>query len=480
MIIKVKRNVNDDSKKHDHLHLSRRDFIARGVITGAMTVALPKILMGGLVKDAVAAATCPTPVRTPGGMSHVLFEGGMTAGAYILGDIPSQIAASSATAAARYGINQNMLKLGANFNVNADSIFWKVLQQTGMDLGYSASQWRVALNKVSAGAHYGPFNQDDGGAAGTGLLGRTAAFKQTPVNALEIGVNHKLVGFANGMPVASVRGQPGVADIGKVFSLNPSNLTNAQTMANSAAAAASLSDLFSSMFNTKGRTGGTTAVANATCGFAGDSVLADPAYGSALFNPAAIPALSPLVAGGKLTTGEQAYLAAFYNAAIGLTAGNGIQEGGFDYHGQTPQNIGAATYRVARIVGMWLAASDKAGANATLSIVSNGQAIAKGFTSAMINGVTGNVQNADGDAGGNFNGAALLMFSPNGAAPGLKNTGAFDTTNGDVRSTIGAELAIAGIYASAISFIKGSLSDSDRVRLGLATAADFKNVSLLA
>jgi hypothetical protein len=481
MIIKVKKPIVEQNMKHDHMHLSRRDFISRGIYAGALTVALPKILAGGLIKDAVAAATCPAPSRTPGGMSHLFCDGGFTVGAYILTDTPSGIAASSATAAARYGIDQTMLNLGPNFNVNANSMFWKTLQAAGPDLGYTATTWRVALAKVGAGAHYGPFNQDDGGADGTGLVYRLGSLKKSDIaKSLEIGVSHKLVPFSNGMPVATVKGRPAVTDLAKVFSLTPSNLTNAATMANSAAAAGMLSDLFSSMMGISGRTGGSTATTNTTCGFVGDATVADPTYGATLFDPTKIAALTPLTASGKISAGEQAYLAAFYNASIGITSGNGIQEGGFDYHGQdVTTNIGPACQRVARIVAMWVAASDKAGAVSTLSIVSNGQAIAKGFTNTTVNGINGNVQNASGDSGGNFNAATLLCYQPSGAIA-LKSVGAFDTSNGDVRSTLSSEVALAGIAATALAMISGgSVTDSVRARLGFSSTQDMKSAMLI-
>jgi hypothetical protein len=487
MIIKVKKSIDDGLVVHDHKHLSRREFVTRGIYTGALTVALPKILLGGLVKDAVAATTCPAPARDPGGISHLYCSGGMTVGAYILTDIPAQIAASSTNAAARYGINgPQMLNLGPNFNVNSGSIFWKVLEQTGIDLGYTRANWLRALSKVGAGAHYGPFSQDDGGADATGLLGRTSALKKSSLGkGLDIGVRHKLVPFGNGMPTSIVKGRPSVNDLANVFSLTPNNRINAQTMTNSATAASSLSELFASMFGMKTRTGGEAALTNMTCGFLGNAPLADPAYGASLFNPAQIPALAPAIASGRITTGEQAYLAAFYNSAIGVTAGNGIEEGGFDYHGQTPANIGSAAARVARIVGMWVAGCDKANAKGTLSIVSNGQARATGFTAAAIavsggnsGQVTGNVQNAVGDAGGSFNACTLLAFDPAGAPPALKTVGAFDTVNGDVRGKIGAELALQGVYASALQFVSGSVSNAQRIRLGFSNTQAMTSVML--
>ncbi len=481
MIIKVKRLAKDDAKMHDHVHLSRRDFIGRGIFTGAMTVALPKILLGSLVKDAVAATTCPAPVRDPGGISQLFCSGGMTVGAYILADVPAQIAASSASAAARYGVaGGSMLNLGPagssnGFNINQASIFGAALLQAGLDMGYSMAQWRVVLSRVSAGAHYGCNTQDDGGADNVGLVGGVGTLKKSALNKdLRIGVSHKLVPFANGMPASTSGGNPSVASLSKVFSLVPAagNFTNAQTMTNSANAASVLSGLYASMLGLKSRTGADAATTNSTCGFLGDIPLTDPTYGAKLFDPTQIAALQPLTAGGKLTVSEQAYLASYYNSAIGVVSGVGIEEGGFDYHGQTPQNIGSAAYRVARHVALWAAASDKAGAKSSFVLNTNGQAIASGFTSATINGVTGNVQNAQGDAGGNFSASTILCHAPaGGTPPTLKITGAFDTTNGDVRGSLGSELAMQGIYASAIEWISGTLTQDQIVRLGLGGVA---------
>lgn len=481
MIIKITRKPKDDAKHHDHQHLSRRDFLARGLYTGAMTVALPKILLGSMVKNAVADVTCPAPVRDMGGISHLYCEGGMTIGAYMLGDIPSGIAASSANAATRYGVpGGSMLRLGPNFNISQTSIFGAALLQAGIDMGYSNAQWRIVLNRISLGAHYGCNTQDDGGAANTGLVGSVGTLKRSALNKdLRIGVTHKLVPFANGMPASVIRSRPALVDLTRAFSVTPSNLTNSQTVANSAAAAQSLGTLFSSMLGMKTRTGGEAATVNTTCGFLGDVALADPNYGNTLFNPAQIAPLAPLLALGRVTNGEQAYLSSYYNAAIGVVSGVGIQENGFDYHGQTPANIGAAAVRVARHIAMWAAASDKAGAKTALNIVSNGQAIANGFTSATIGTVTGNVQNAIGDAGGNLSASTILCHAPAGQTPPtLKTTGAFDTVNGDVRGSIGSERAIQGLYATAIQWISGTLTNEQKIRLGLGQT-DVKTVSLI-
>lgn len=492
MIIKVKRPTKDDSKKHDHLHLSRREFVARGMLTGAMTVALPKILLGSMVKEAVAATTCPAPVRDAGGIAQLFCEGGMTVGAYVLTDIPAQIAATSASAAARYGIDGTKMLNLANgvskgFNINQSSIFGAALLQAGLDMGYTAANWRIVLSRISAGAHYGCNTQDDGGADNTGLVGGVGPLKKSSLNKdLRLGVRHKLVPFASGMPISTSGSRPSTASLSKVFSLTPAatNFTNQQTMMNSANTAAALASLFSDMLGLSGRTGAATATTNTTCGFLGDIPLADPTYGSKLFDATQIPALAGLTA--RLSDAERAYLASYYNAAIGVVSGLATQEGGFDYHGQSPTNIGNAAYRVARHVALWAAASDKAGVKSAFMMNSNGQAIAKGFTSSPIAGsnnnvnngantpanasanVTADVQNADGDAGGNFSASTILCHAPAGSTPPvLKSTGGFDTTNGDVRGSVGSELAMQGLYATAIEWISGTLTNDQITRLGL-------------
>lgn len=487
MIIKIIRPTKDDSKKHEHKHLSRREFVARGLLTGAMTVALPKILLGGIVKNA-AAATCPPPVRDLGGIAHMYARGGLTVGAYILTDIPAQIAATSANAASRYGVASNsMLNLGPagvsnGFNISQTSIFGAALLRAGIDMGYTAAQWRLVLSRISAGAHYGCNTQDDGGADNIGLIGGVGPLKRSSLNKdLRLGVEHKLVPFADGMPASVTNERPTVANLSRVFTLTPAagNFTNAQTMTNSAMAAESLSTLFAGMLGLSARTGGDAVTTNATCGFLGDIPLASPTYGTALFTPAQIPALAPLVAGGLLSASEQAYLASYYNAAIGIVSGVAVEEGGFDYHGQSSADIGSAAFRVARHVALWAAASDKANAKSTFSLTTNGQAIAQGFTSATINGITANVQNADGDAGGNLSASTLLCHAPAGMTPPkLRITGGFDTDNGDVRGSLGSELALQGIYASAIQWISGTLTDAQKVRLGLGNV-DLKTVSLI-
>lgn len=70
----------------------------------------------------------------------------MTVGAYMLGDIPAGIAATSASAATRYGVaSASMLRLGPNFNINQAKIFGAALLQAGVDMGYSVAQWRGEL-----------------------------------------------------------------------------------------------------------------------------------------------------------------------------------------------------------------------------------------------------------------------------------------------------------------------------------------------
>jgi hypothetical protein len=485
MLIKVVRPTKDDSKRHDHVHMSRRDFMNRGILTGAMTVALPKILLGSLVKDAVAATTCSPPTRDPGGISHLFCSGGMTVGAYVLTDNPAGVAGSSASAATRYGVAQgSMLNLGPagksnGFNISQTSAFGAHLLQAGLDMGYTMAQWRVVLSRISAGAHYGCNTQDDGGADNVGLVGSVGTLKKSQLNKdLRIGVGHKLAPFANGMPASTTGGNPSVAKLASVFSLTPAagNFTNAQTITNSATAASSLASLFAGMLGLSARTGADTAITNTTCGFLGDIPLADPTYGSKLFDPNQIGALQPLLVGNgainKLSGGEQAYLASYYNAAIGVLSGVGIEEGGFDYHGQSAANIGGQAYKVARHVAAWAAASDKAGTKTALVINTNGQAIAAGNTSTTINGLTVNVQNADGDAGGNLSATTILCHAPAGQTPPvLKSTGAFDTTNGDVRGSVGSELAVQGVYATAIEWISGTLTNNQIVRLGLANTS---------
>lgn len=477
MKIRVPRKAIDSvTHHHDQPHLSRRDFIARGLLTGAMSVVLPEIILNGLMKDALAAGTpvCPSPSRIKGCIAQIYANGGWTAGAYFQSDQMAGIAASSTAAATRYGINgTSMLKLGPNLNIASTSIFGRRLIANGARMGFTPEAWLALLGKCSGAFNCGPMNLDDGSGQNTGLIGAIGPMKQSFLNKdLLMGVNSTLAGFAVGSPASKVRGNPSPTDLARIFGLTPANKTNSATMTNSANAAIRIGAALGDLFGVGTRTGGNEAITAASCGFLGNSALASPTYGSSLFDPTQIPVLNTLVT--NLTPQERAALSAYYQSASGMIGGVFSEFGGYDYHGQTPAQIGAAANQLADVFSVWLAGCNAAGgANSAMIITSNGQAIANGFTNATVGNTNGDVQNAVGDAGGAFNAAVLIRFHANGAPSAGKTIGALDTTNGDARPAMGSALAMKGLYASALIHVTGGLSAAQATRLGNPDRSSF-------
>lgn len=475
MKIRVPRKPEDDvTHHHDTPHLSRRDFIARGMYTGVMSVVLPKMILGGLVRDAVAGSpVCPSPSMIPGCIAQIYAEGGYTAGAYFQSDLMAGIAASSAPAAIRYGIDgATMQKLGPNLNISSASIFGKRIIANGAKMGFTPSAWLAILGKCSGAFNCGPLNADDGGGRNTGLIGSIGPMKQSYMNKdILMGVNSTLARFAVGSPASKVGSKPTPTNLANVFSLSPANKTNSQTMTNSANAAMRIGAALGGMFGVTGRTGGNEAITAASCGFLGNSALANPTYGASLFDPTQITALNALAT--NLTPVERALLSSYFQSASGMVGGVFTEYGGYDYHGQTPTQIGTAAIQLADAFTAWIAGCNAANANAAMIITSNGQAIANGFTNATVGGTTGNVQNAVGDAGGSFNNSMLIRFHATGSPAAGKNIGALNTTNGDAKPAMGSILAMQGLYASALIHVTGGLSNAQFIRLGSPDHSSF-------
>lgn len=475
MKIRVPRKSKDDiTHHHDTPHLSRRDFIARGMYTGVMSVVIPKMILGGIVRDVVAGSpVCPAPSRVKGCIAQIYAQGGFTAGAYFQSDIMAGIASTSKAAADRYGVDQTFMKLGPNLNISPASLFGKRLIGNGTKMGFTPAAWLSILGKLSGAFNCGPMNQDDNGGRNTGLIGAVGPMKQSFMNKdILMGVQSTLAGFAVGAPASKTRSTPSPADLAKIFSLSPANKTNAATMTNSANAATRIGAALSGLFGLSERTGGSEAITAASCGFFGNSALADPNYGASLFDPTRVTELAAIST--NLSATERALLSSYFQSASGIVGGVFTEYGGYDYHGQSAANIGTQVNQLADAVSAWIAGCNAANANGALIITSNGQAIAKGFTAnATVGGTTGNVQLADGDAGGAFNNSMLIRFHANGAPTAGKTIGALDTTNGDARPAMGSALAMKGLYASALIHITGSLTNAQSTRLGSPDKSSF-------
>ena len=271
MVIRVKRSWKEDATGNDHRHLSRRDFISRGLATGTMSLLLPQFLVGDLVKSAMAGSpVCPPPAQNPGGIVQLHGDGGFTCGARFLNPTQASIVAASTNAASRYGISGTAVqKVGLNMFVDPTSMFGKTIM-TPMP-GFTQAQWSAALAQCSLGGNWGPYNLDDGGGNNTGLLGTVGGLKASAVGkSINIGVNNTLAQFAQGLPSSSVSGNNLTsASLENVFSMTPAGLTNVQTMTNTALASQSLSNAFATLFGLGNRTGASTVMTSANCGFQG-------------------------------------------------------------------------------------------------------------------------------------------------------------------------------------------------------------------
>lgn len=462
MLIKVKRDYKelcDSGSKHKGL--SRRELLAKGLLTGTMGVLMPL-----RNNQAFAALTCPAPVRNPGCIAQIFAEGGPTMGARFMSD--AQAAAMNAGMAANYGISgqANLVRLGPNMNIDRTSPFGFTLLQGPPGFPGGAAAWQTnVLRKLSGGAHLGPFNQDDGAGENTGLLGGVSPFKTSTMGKdLKIGVSKALASWANGLPAASVsRNSLTPASFANTFSLTPAaqGLTNSQAMTHASTAANAISEALGSVFNNGERKGAEQLMTAAGCGFFGNSALADPNYGATLFNPTGITALTGLTTVAQLSAREQAQLGAFYQSASGVAGGVIIEYGGRDYHDQDPQNVvGPADIEEARTIVMFLAACQAANAKGSLIYLSNGQAIGGGVrqTTHTINGVASAVNTPIpvGDAGGSYNAGLILFFDPAGSPPQARFTGSVTAATGNAKMdpAVGSSKeAVAGLYMSALKWI---------------------------
>jgi hypothetical protein len=470
MLLKFKKTWKDLAENSNHHGLTRRDFLARGLATGAMSVALPQIVANGFLSQAQAATmSCPPPARKLGSIAQIYAEGGPTMGARFISD--EQAAMMSAGMAANYGISgqANLVKLGPNMVVDKTSPFGFALMQGPPGYPGGAAAWQTnVLNKISGGGHLGPFNADDGAGSDSGLIGGVSPFKESQMGKdLMINTSRTPAAWANGLPAATVRGGGNLSptSLASVFSLTPAatGLTTGETWAASSDAANSLAKSFSGIFGNDKRKGGQQMMESAGCAFYGNSALADPNYGATLFNPANIAALNTKMTVNNLSNQEKAQVAAFYQSAAGVAGGVIMQFNGRDYHGASPQNVIApADIEEARAIVMWLAACEAAQAPGAMIYLSNGQAIADGVqnVNVTLNGANVNVNAAiaRGDGGGAYNAGLIIFYDPKGSPPAAKFTGTVNSTTGNAKTdgNVGSSKeAVAGLYLSALQWING-------------------------
>jgi hypothetical protein len=468
MIFKSKQNYKDLIDKPVHKGMNRRDFLLRGLATGALSVAVPQIAIGTFLREAQAAGmACPPPMRNPGAIAQIFSSGGPTMGARFISE--AQASLMNATMAANYGISgqSTLVKLGPNMVIDSLSPFGYTLLQGPLGYPGGAVMWKTnVLSKISGGGHLGPFNADDGAGVNSGLIGGVSPFKSSQMGKdLQIGVSNTLASWANGLPSASVSSKALTpTTLAGTFSMVPAatGLVTTSSMNSSSDAANGIAQALSGIFGTGSRKGASQLQATAGCALYGNAALADPNYGAALFNPANISSLTSKLTVASLTMAEQAQLAAYYQAAVGVAGGVAITFNGRDYHGQSPQNVIApADIEEARAIVMFLAACDAAQAKGSMLYFSNGQAIAKGVqaVTATINGMTANLMApvAAGDAGGAYNAGLAIFYDPAGAPPQGRFTGSVDgsgnaKTDGGVGSS---KEAVAGLYLSALQWING-------------------------
>lgn len=482
MSYKSKQTWKDLIDKPLHAGITRRELIAKGLATGIMSVGLPRALMSSIANG--ANLTCPPATRFPGAIAQIFAGGGPTMGARFIGE--DQAAAMNTTMAANYGITgTNLLKLGPNLVIDTTSPFGATIMQGPPGWVGGPAAWQLSvLSKLSGGGHRGPFNMDDGAGQNTGLLGAASPFKNSQMGKdIRIGVNSAVANFSRGVPSTSIsRGGLNSAGLAKLFSMSPSTngLITAQSLTDASNAALDLATAMAGTFNNANRNGNSTLNTRAGCAFYGNATVADPNFGTSLFTPANIPALSNILTIASLTAQEQALLAAYHQSALGTVGGVILELGGRDYHGQSPQNVIApADIEEARAIVMFLAACHAAQAPGAFLYFSNGQAIASGVqnVATTIGGVatTVNAPVARGDAGGSYNAGLIIFYDPAGAPPAAKFTGSINASgNASTSSLVSSSTnAVAGLYLSALKYVTGSVPASALTAMNINNPTNF-------
>ena len=458
MIIKVKRTAKDRALGPQHKTFSRREFIERGIFTTTMAAALPHMLM----KDAFAAATCPTATAIPGGIAQIHMPGGGSASAsYPLNLQQLNMATTGSSASNLWGITggANLAQIFSNGGVDITSPFGQTLMTPPP--GITAAAWKATLKQVSYGANYGAAPQDDGGGENLGHVGASSPDKKSVLN------TDLLI---NGNGVAMANWATGLGAISKVntkttaltsaslatgFGITPSTGTNGTLFNNTATAANALGALFSSLLSS-GRTGGDTSLTAASCGFLGDSQMASSTFGTNLFTPANIPAIvASGVTLGTMSAEELDFLAAYYQSNMGQLGGITSLNPGADYHNQNVQTtIAPYDQNIALQVRAWLLASMIANTPSAMIITTNGSPGPNGTVAATITGISGgtatqtvNGPSAQGDDGGSF--------SAHQSIPTLNSTGTFGTdgtTKVDSR-IVSVPQSVGSLYFTALNYL---------------------------
>lgn len=486
MVYKGKKTWKDLVEKSDHVGLTRRDLIARGMATGFLSLTAPTFMGRSFLREAHAATlNCPPSTQALGALAQIYSEGGPTMGARFIAE--DQAAIMNETVARNYGITgTNLLKLGPNLVIDTTSAFGATLMQGPPGFAGGAAGWQATvLNKLSAGGHRGPFNADDGAGSNTGLLGGASPYKASQLGKdLRVGVSHTMAGWAAGLPSTSISGGNNLnaAALARTFSMTPAatGLVTSQSMTDASNAAIDLAAALAETFGHSARNGAATLSTATGCSVLGNSSVADPNFGNSLFTATGISQLTGSLTVGTLTAAEQALLAAYYQSAVGKIGGVIYELRGRDYHGQNPQTVIApADVEEARAIVMFLAACHAAQSRGAFLYFSNGQAIADGVQAATVtvDGAALNVNApvARGDAGGSYNAGLILFYDPAGAPPAATFTGTIASNSGNAKtgSTIGSsKTAVAGLYLSAYSWLNGGTVPQAAISaMGVTSAA---------
>ncbi|MGZ3722016.1 MAG: hypothetical protein ACXVA9_03735, partial [Bdellovibrionales bacterium] len=94
MLIKVKKNWKDlvDSGPKHQSALTRREFMTRGLATGAMSVAIHQAVVGDMIAKAFAdTISCPAPVKNIGSIAQIFSSGGPTMGARFISEAQAAV-----------------------------------------------------------------------------------------------------------------------------------------------------------------------------------------------------------------------------------------------------------------------------------------------------------------------------------------------------------------------------------------------------
>jgi hypothetical protein len=446
--------------------------------TGVATLILPKLIAGSLIREALAdGSSCPPATAFRGSIAGHFANGGPTQGARLIHKIQADMLSgpSGTNVATRYGVNvADMRAVGNNAYVSKSS---------GFGLGlctppppFTQAQWDAILANTSTGFIWGTFNEDDGAGKDLGFNGGASITggKPSVTGDMQFGFNSAKATWATG-PSHSFNQPNNIKSISELTSSYglPGNVQNNVNQSQAATSkslwqmtsnsAQSLGGAISSLFGLSARKYGSQVTSLASCGLAGNAILADPTYGNSLFNPMSIPALANGLTLNSIPLEFQALLAAHYQSAMGIAAGVFSEFGGRDYHGTSPQNVANNDVEEGQAVAMWLAACYLSGTKGAYICMANGQAIANGVQATTLSNPLYGVQNvasmspvATGDAGGAYNKGFVIVYDPKGSLPEMKTYGTINSANGNATPDSGITTVPAGVgalFLSALAFI---------------------------